>query len=107
MANVRVCDQGKMASNAILRLPRLQIAMKTYQQCCIYLNAEGDSQNVGKTSDSRHANGHDNSHRSRLISADCFLTHVGARIKACDSELGHQHANQKDVPAGASKHQGP
>ena len=48
--------------------------MKTYQQCCIYLNAEGDSQNVGKTSDSRHANGHDNSHRSRLISADCFLT---------------------------------
>ena len=78
-----------------LRLPKLQIA---YQQCCVYLDAEGDSQNVGKPSDSGHTDGHDNSHWSRLVSADCFLTHVGARIKACDRELGHQHANQKDVP---------
>ena len=65
----------------------------------LYLNAEGDGQDVGEPRKSRNTNCHDNGHGCRLVCTDCLFTHVGTSIKASNGELGHQHANQENVPA--------
>ena len=68
-----------------------------------HLNTEYDGKQVGKASKCRSGDGHDNGNGGGLVSSSGFLTHMGTCIKACDGELGHQHSDQKDVPAKAEE----
>ena len=76
-------------------------ARQARQNSCItpHLNAEYDGKKISKASNCRSTDGHNNGNRGGLVSSFCLFTHVGACIKACDGELGHQHSDQKDIPA--------
>ena len=64
-----------------------------------HLNTENDGKKISKAGNCRSADGHDNGNGGGLVGSSCLFTHVGTCIKACDGELGHQHSNQKDIPA--------